>query len=175
MKEGIERNEYGIISKEERQEWARKRTNTDLSTSKNAGSIVIAGVDNPDERYKTSYRRFETQERTGRDQLTLDKRQNPIKKIQDPAQAHFTYQPSFNESPRELNYSMNSTNKKDGIINPRASLLSNIGEKLFQDFSLPPNPKQPRPNENYRVLITDNYNPAPGKSFPLFFPVLGVI
>ncbi len=171
MQEGIERNEYGIISKEERQEWARKRAIADSGTGKNAGSLVIGGIDNPHERYTTSYKRFETHERTSRDQLTLEKRTNPVKRLQDPLnttnpspRGYMTSSPYPPEATNTFNQS-----RKDVGIHPRASLLSGIGEKLVASNSsvIRSNPeisKQSRPNESYRVLTTDNYNPVPGES-----------
>jgi hypothetical protein len=140
MREGIERNEYGIISKEERQEWGHKRTNNDPAHGKNSASVVLGGIDNPDDRYVTTYKRFEAHENTARDQLTLDKRANPMKRIQDPGQSltltqqqqHYPTQQQFHNS------STASVIRKDGLINPRASLLSGIGAKVLQNKSVPP-------------------------------------
>ena len=168
LQESIERNEYGIISKEERQEWARKRVVADVGASKNSGSLVIAGIDEPNERYKTTYRRFEAHERTSRDQLTLEKRQQPVKKV-DPAFAtgnmQYGMSPRMDTSNFNSSFTSSANTRKDPIINPRSSLLSGIGEKLLATNAVPPpkeNYKQPRPNENYRVLTTDNFNAMPG-------------
>ena len=169
--ESLERNEYGIVSKEEKQEWARKRTSQDPNISKNAGSLVIGGIDNPDERWKSSYTRFANHEGTARDQLTLEKRSNAIKRIPDPAQARGSAQ----NTPRDYHeggntYAMSSqmqaTRTRDPVINGRTSLLSGLGEKIVQNKTIPvdaPHFKQPRPNENYRVLLGDNFKQFPGK------------
>lgn len=180
QQESIERTEYGIVSKEERAEWARKRATQDATKAKNSGSLVIGGIDAPEERWKTSYTRFENQEGTNRDQLTLEKRVNPIKRIGDPAQARSVRQMagdplSAQPSPRdyELYQQQQQQRQRDQQrssirIGAKTNLLSGLGEKIVSQGSVPLkdpaalSPRQPRPNENYRVLIGDNYNPFPG-------------
>jgi hypothetical protein len=176
MREGIERTEYGIISKEERKEWAQKRGPTDPSFSKTAGTLVLGGIDDPDERYKTSYNRFVNQERTSKDQLTLEKRQNPVKKIEDPSQSKslaYQQQQQFlacNDAFHGSTSSNPSTSfSSRGLFSGKSSLLSGIGEKLVTDPAIPEyhQERQSRPNEHYRNLITDNYKPYPGNVFSL--------
>jgi hypothetical protein len=176
MREGIERNEYGIISKEERKEWAQKRAPTDPSVSKSAGTLVLGGIDNPEDRYKTSYNRFVNQERTSKDQLTLEKRQNPVKKIEDPSQSKsLAYQQQQQQLFLDSNNAYHGTTSSNpsasfssrGMFSGKSSLLSGIGEKLISDSSIPEyhQERQSRPNEHYRNLITENYKPYPGKFF----------
>lgn len=181
MQESIERTEHGIMTKEdkERQEFSRKRGANDPTISKNAGSLVIGGIDNPQDRFKTTYNRFEYHEKTGRDQLTLEKRINPVKKISDPGQLR-SQGGSNMSSPREPLSQMDSYGAAQfaqsqqasfrgggAILSAKTSLLSGLGGKLIADSNVPTNPVYNqqaggRPNDNYRVLVTDNYKPFPG-------------
>ena len=171
--ETLERTEHGIVSKEEKQEWARRRGPQDQNISKNAGTLVIGGIDNPDERWKTNYTRQVNHEGTARDQLTLEKRTNAIKRITDPAQARGY---SNNNTPRvdyhDGGYAQSTQpfqqTRKDPVISGKTSLLSGLGEKIVQTKTIPldaPHYHQPRPNENYRVLLGDNFKQFPGKLY----------
>ena len=82
---GIEQNEHGIVAKVERQEWGHRRQPE--GASKNNSQLVIGGINTEEDRFKTEYRRFATNEGTSRDQLTLEKRQKAVRQINDPAQA----------------------------------------------------------------------------------------
>lgn len=82
---GIEQNEHGIVAKVEKQEWGHRRQPE--GAAKNNSQILLAGINNDEDRFKTEYRRFANQESTSREQLTLDKRQKAVRSIPDPAQA----------------------------------------------------------------------------------------
>lgn len=83
----------GIVGKVERHEWAHKRrdiapvpapiddVNNRRISYEESKNNIIGGIDveNGSERWKTNYQRLAGQESTGRDQLTLLKRQLPKK------------------------------------------------------------------------------------------------
>ena len=83
---GIVREEFGIVSKEERKEWQHRRQPDENLVHTNKGSFVIGGLSDENERWKTSYNRFEQQEPTSKDQLIYLKRVGTKKIIPDPAQ-----------------------------------------------------------------------------------------
>jgi hypothetical protein len=86
---GIVQCEEGIVAKEERQEWAHRRPAAAGCADKNTSNIELRDDCNyvAADRFKTEYNRFSEHEGTSRDQLTMEKRQKPIRKIADPAQA----------------------------------------------------------------------------------------
>jgi len=169
MQESIEHSEYGIISKEQSHEFARKRNAPEFA-AKNAGSLVIGGIDDPVNRYNSSYRRFENHEQTSKEQLTLDKRMNAIRLVAEPAQSRG----------RQIENNMNNFNtrgfdstpvdprKAAPKIGPRTSLLSGLGGKLIADKVVDVPTQEPRqsPRDNgynqNKLLIVDNYKPFPG-------------
>lgn len=182
LQEGIERTEYGIVSKEAKQEWARKRTPQDAAISKNAGTLVIGGIDVPDDRWKTTYGRFDHHEPTSRDQLILEKRVVPVKRITDPAQAKsIRGQSPFssaNPTPRDYEgtgynqqtqHNQYNQSQRTPTISAKTNFLSGLGEKIVSNpggiaiKDAQQSPRQARPNENYRILMGDNYKPFPGK------------
>jgi hypothetical protein len=177
--EGIERTEFGIVSKETRQDWSRKRTPQDAAISKNAGTLVIGGIDAQDDRWKTTYSRFDHHEPTGRDQLTLEKRVNPVKRISDPAQAKSSQYSSGNPTPRDqydnignqFQAQQQHQSQRIPTISAKTNFLSGLGEKIVSNpggiaiKDPQQSPRQPRPAENYRVLMGDNYKPFPGKKY----------
>jgi hypothetical protein len=165
-REGIERTELGIVSKQERQEFPRKRSNNDAVT-RNSGSLVIGGIDNPNDRFNTTYRRFENQEKTEKDQLILEKRVHATRHVPDPAKSvgamqssdayHAAKQNSMQMNPRSFD--------RDTKYNPRASLLSNIGDSLIASNAIQAPPTQSATeyrSEKYRTMIGDNFKQFPG-------------
>lgn len=174
QRENVEYTENGIVSKETEEEARRNRL---LPKSTNSGgSIVIGGIDAPDDRWKTTYRRFQSQESTSKDQLTMDKRVNPIKRIPDPAQSRSIrsahddgYEPSwtgeFDRSSREI-----SPRAVEPRFTPRSSLLSGMGEQLLNSHAVQPPPQQSKTayrSEEYRTMVADNYKPFPGTVYCL--------
>ena len=109
---GLIQSEHGIISApgQERQEFARKRVQqrynpitgeVEIDRPQKSNPDLIGGINlqNDEDRWKSAYKSFETQEKTTRDQLTFMKRQLPRKSIQDPAQARSQIRfPSTHES-----------------------------------------------------------------------------
>lgn len=168
LRENVQRTEHGIISRDERQEFSKRRNNNDGIAEKNAGSVVIGGIDRPDDRWKTTYRRFESKEQTDREQLTIEKRTNPMKRIPDPAQARGRSDTQSLTPQQELMYRSlkdESYSSRDSApkFNPRTSLLSNLGDSLLSTVEPPPSTTKAAYNsESYRSMITDNYNPLPG-------------
>lgn len=163
QRENIERNEQGIVSKDERQEFPRKRVNE--SASKNSGSLVIGGIDNPDDRFKTTYRRFESQERTDKDQLILEKRLNATRSVPAPGQSRGNSAPSH-EGYQSMMQDMRSTNVgQEQKFSSRSSLLSNLGDVLISSQAVeppPPKSQQEYKSEQYRTMMADNFKPFPG-------------
>jgi len=162
MQETLERTAYGIVSKEDAHEFARKRNVPEIA-NKNAGSLVIAGIDDPINRYNSSYRRFEHHEITTKDQLTLEKRMNVIKKVQDPLQS----------SQNHYNASDNSRRNTPQAVGSRTSLLSGLGDKLIStkvvDVPSHDTGNSNSGGPNKKLLITDNYNPFPGMFVYIFY------
>lgn len=137
-------SEHGIITApgQERQEFARKRVQqrynpitgeVEIDRPQKSNPDLIGGINlqNEDDRWKSAYNSFETQEKTSRDQLTFMKRQLPRKSIQDPAQARSQIRfPSTHES----------------IIDGRQVMDDNLYEKL-----------SPRGIENTDSSYVQNY------------------
>eukprot|EP00981_Chlorochromonas_danica_P004104 scaffold801_cov178-Ochromonas_danica.AAC.9 len=190
LRENIIRTQEGIVSSVDCQEFARKRPPEDPSVAlrNTAGSIIIGGIDQPDERWKTTHHRFESKEPTARDQLTLEKRANPIKAVPDPAQTRTFLQQqqmllaSENAylSARQ-DYQQTTGSGGGGMMgrSGRGSLLAGIGEKLAPAVTIPSQSRtQSRSNlsttgngghtvDTSRLLIVDNYRPyAPGGFLP---------
>lgn len=100
QRSGLVQTENGIISApgQERQEFSRKKVQqrynpitgeVEIDRPQKSNPNLIGGINlqNDDDRWKSAYKSFESQEKTSRDQLTFTKRQLPRKPIQDPAQA----------------------------------------------------------------------------------------
>lgn len=187
LRDNIERNEYGLVSSGKTTDYFERKENNRMKENSNKSGVLIGGIDVEDsDRYKTNYKRFECQERTTRDQLTMEKRINPIKRIPDPAQARgrstrlADYNPasSMNSPSLSARSEMNntiSTSRNDTVkYNPRVSLLSGIADTLILSGSVPvdriPPPASSIPgiskdkyrSEVYRTIMSDNYKPYPG-------------
>lgn len=175
LRENIVRTEHGIVSNEDRHELGRKKGPEDPSIAlRNAhGSIVIGGIDEPDERWRTTHHRMELREPTQKDQLTLERRAGSIKKVSDPAQSRSQFAQiadgssygiglSFNQMPSSQVKAVRATPSVS--FGGRSSLLSGIADKL----AVEPPVRQPSnkiiPNyETNRLLMTENYRSyAPG-------------
>jgi hypothetical protein len=106
---GLVQEEYGIISKSERQEFSHKRRdNYNPITGENNDpqpieNNVIGGIDisENEDRYKTNYQSLINQDKTAMEQMTMLKRALPRKNLSDPAQAISKEKPSdqFNIAP----------------------------------------------------------------------------
>lgn len=158
---GIVQTELGIISKEEKQEWARRKQ-PENATDKNKGSIVLGGDTSArDEanRFKTSYQSLAAQEATGRDQMILEKRAKPKKNMHDPAQS----QPQTQISPR-YNTQQNSydSSKPFSASSLKKGFLSDIGASLVNQIPDNLSRNTPVAHVDNKVMITENYNPRPG-------------
>lgn len=183
MQETIEHSEFGIISKEST-DFARKRNNPEF-VQKNSGSLVIGGIDDPANRYNTSYRRFESHEGTNKEQLTLDRRIPSTRRVPDPAQSrprmHENNMNSYNAMGGNGRGSFDaassaSSDPRKGVpkFGGRGSLLSGLGEKLITDKAVEvpiqetrTSPRMHEHNTN-KLLMAENYNPFPGKLPQLF-------
>lgn len=179
---GITQTEHGIISVEERQEWTHKRQ-PENRQSKNDSTVVLSGVNADQDRWKTTYKSFETHESTTRDQMTLEKRVRPVKRIPDPAQArsqrdysHMVSEAanagSSYERPEESPRNSNS-GEPQSLVGYRApvftkkSMISGLGSDIASRIDIPPpQPSNRSANKAPDTLLTQNYNPAPGKLFP---------
>jgi hypothetical protein len=165
-REGIERTEFGIVSKQERQEIPKKRSNNDAAT-RNSGSLVIGGIDNPSDRFNTTYKRFENQERTDKDQLILEKRVHATRHCPDPANSNKSKHSSDTyHAVKQDSIQMNPASRdRHSKFNPRASLLSNLGDELIASNAIQARPNQIQSeyrSEKYRTLIGDNFKQFPG-------------
>jgi len=112
QKTGLIQNEFGIMTApgQEQKEFSRKKVQQRynpitgevvIDRPQKSNPNLIGGIDlqNSDDRWKSNYKSFESQEKTSRDQLTFMKRQLPRKSIQDPAQARSQIRfPSTHES-----------------------------------------------------------------------------
>ncbi|RYH15998.1 hypothetical protein EON65_30880 [archaeon] len=173
LKENIMRTEQGIVSREERQEYMRKRAPEDPSIIQRhvAGSIHIGGIDNPGDRWKTSHQRFDNREPTSRDQLTLEKRVNPVKKVENPYQARSQYSSHGARSPRFEYGSLSghgSQSQAMASFSGCGSLLSGIADKLAPRFDphsratgTGAQQKAPGAFETNKLLVADNYRHFP--------------
>lgn len=88
---GLVQTEDGIISRDERQEWAHRRRGADdgsntSSKLRNGNAGIIGGI-GCENRWETENQRFASSRPTARDQLTLLKQAMPRVPIRDPAQA----------------------------------------------------------------------------------------
>lgn len=178
----IERGEQGFYGREERQDFAHRRTMPGQNI--NRTTFVLGGIDEPEERYKTNYQRQATMESTKVDQLTLQKRQKPIKKIQDPAQArsqlsYTASQQGYASAANTLSDRMNDNDiphaTGGSLIGYRApnfsgrgqSMLSGIGDKVLNTPAIaklerPPPEASHQHSDTSRILIVDNYKRFPG-------------
>lgn len=170
LKENIMRTEQGIVSRVERQDHMRKRPPEDPSIARRnaTGSIHIGGIDNPDDRWKTSHQRFESREPTSRDQMILEKRGNPVKKVENPSQARSQQDSSYGApSPRFETSSLAGTQSQAmASFSGRGSLLSGIANKLAPSFDPRSagggaHQKTPGAFDTNKLLITDNYRHYP--------------
>jgi hypothetical protein len=75
----IEQGDLGLVGSSSVE--PRKMTLKGQSTDR---EVFMGGVGSGDDQWKTSYRRFEAQEKTSKDQLTLVKRAPPRKPLPDP-------------------------------------------------------------------------------------------
>jgi flagellar basal body rod protein FlgC len=86
--QGIENTEDGMVSKEERQEFAhRRRANDELVTTAKQ-TYQMSSVINPGfDRWQTTHASFEAQEATSRDQMTYQRRAGTRRVVRDPSQS----------------------------------------------------------------------------------------
>lgn len=159
--------EGGIISAEEKKEFSRRPGNIEAAIQ-NHGSIVIAGINSDNDRWKTSYKSFEQQEGTSKEQLILVKRMGSRKPLPDPAQAQSS-RPILNAEDSYFqngNEYIQSKSGAIGVYNPAASnrarsFLTNIGGSIMDkvpDFTV-----SPAPSVDARSMLSSNYNPYPGE------------
>ena len=164
---GIRMEEGGIVSVEERKELGRKPGSLEAKEHNN-GSIVISGINCDSERWKTSYKSFEQQEGTAKDQLILVKRAGTRKAIPDPAQArsHNGGTTAASASPRTWD---SQQQQQQQPIAPAPSMrgrsfLTNLGASIAP--RLPDSRTAIGPTAtavDARSMLSANYNPYPGK------------
>jgi len=154
--------EGGIVSKEENNLLPRKFGNLEQAIIQNNGSIVIAGINSNDSRWKTSYNSFEHHESTSKDQLTLMKRVGTRRPLQDPAQTksiRTSDAAAFvdnNNSERVKSTPLSSSLRGK-------SFISNIGAQIAH--KLPDMQTAVGPSTtpvDPRSMHSANYNPYPG-------------
>lgn len=174
---GITQTEHGIVSAEERQEWTHKRQ-PENRQSKNDSTIVLSGVNADLDRWKTTYKSFEAHDGTTRDQMTLEKRVRPVKRIPDPAQARSQrdYPQSTNtaavvNSDREQQSPRENGGESQSLVGYRApvftkkSMISGLGADIASriDIPAPVTHSVSKDSKAPDTLLTQNYNPHPGK------------
>lgn len=156
---GIVHSDLGIVSKVERQEWAHRRPPENNNV--NQSSLVIGGISNDSDRWKTSYKSFEEQDRTSREQLILEKRMRSIKHVQNPYQQ----QPIKADN---ANVQQQTSSTRTNPINHSFSKQSMLSSSLASDIaaSIDPRPQQTTVTPRARgadSLLSENYNPFPGE------------
>lgn len=168
-RENIERNELGIVSKTDSSEFSKRRVNSEGAT-RNTGSIIIGGIDNPEDRFKTTYKRFENQEKTDKEQMILEKRIHATRPVLDPSQSRGnsrhgipnTQFDVYSNMKQDVNSGRGGSEPK---FNQRASLLSNLGDILVTNSAIDAPPSKMNVNyksEEYRTMMADNFKPFPG-------------
>ena len=160
--------EGGIVSVEDRRELGRKPGNLEAKEHNN-GSIVISGINCDTERWQTSYKSFEQQEGTKKDQLILVKRVGTRKAIPDPAQARSQGQGQWQG---QGSYS-HSGGAEYGPDQPAAardtglrgrSFLANLGASIATNLPDSRSAIGPAaPAADARSMLSVNYNPYPGE------------
>mmetsp|Transcript_31712 Transcript_31712/g.43275 ORF Transcript_31712/g.43275 Transcript_31712/m.43275 type:complete len:259 (+) Transcript_31712:37-813(+) len=159
---GIKMEEGGIVSKEQNSGFSRKSGNLEQATIQNNGSIVIAGINSDESRWKTSYNSFEHQESTSKDQLILMKRVGTRRPLQDPAQTKSircsdTVGMIDNNSYNTIKATTSSSSLRG------KSFISNIGAQIAHKVpdmqtAIGPTATPVDP----RSMHSANYNPYPG-------------
>jgi hypothetical protein len=162
---GLTQTEHGIVSKIEKQEWAHKRQPT-IQASSNQSTLVLGGIHEQNDQWKTTYKSFEAKENTNRDQLSLEKRTRPMMLIPDPAQARSAQRVQMNSTISTVNAPTSSVLCNRAPSYSNRSMLSMLGSDLA-DRVIEPTPirsltSQPRILD---VLVSQNYNPNPGLLF----------
>jgi hypothetical protein len=179
---GIVQTEDGIVSVEERAEWARLRRPSDPKL-RGEGEI-IGGISVGEEQYTTNYHRQTQGVGTYPDQLSLAKRAGSKKALPDPAQAkqfkqEFDYGMHAPAPGHYRNSSYNSQQEEFSAAQesqygyqPRpiaGSFTKNLGASLVKRVDMPPPPDITPGAANARVsnktLVTQNYKVAPGMIF----------
>ncbi len=170
---GLVHSELGLVSKVERQEWAHKRV-SENGRYANQASLVLGGIDCGSDRFKTTHQSFENQEKTDRNQLTLEKRIRPMKAIPDPCQSSSQH----NKLKDAANHVHNTENLQSGNISHGASslagyrgpaasrsLLTSLGSDIAAKVNTPTfNSAQPIQRGTHPdTLLSQNYNPMPGE------------
>ena len=145
QKTGLIQNEFGIMTApgQEQKEFSRKKVQQRynpitgeiiIDRPQKSNPNLIGGIDlqNREDRWKSNYKSFESQEKTTRDQLTFIKRQLPRKHIQDPAQAKSlgrfpsTYE-SMIDGMQVMDDDMYEKLSPRGIENMESSFVQNYG------------------------------------------------
>lgn len=164
QRRNIIQTEAGIAGNEEDYIRPKREINRD------SGSI-IGGIESNDH-WKTEYRSLAAGEETSRSQLTLQKRNLPRKAIADPAQAVSGF------ARQELDRQDSRTDSQPKSRAPtyaNKSLISGLGAALAGSIDDPEPASRPSSQQNSKVLLTENYNTAPGRilllSYVRFFPL----
>lgn len=167
----IIQTEAGIVSLGNKNEYVKTRR-SDLSDPND----VIGGIGTNDH-WKTTYMSLAVGEGTNISQLTLQKRSLPRKAIPDPAQSQSSSSTVLHTYFEDDQYYMTSARSQDSRSAPTSlagyrapanvsrSLIANLGASLVGKISDPIS--QPVSREISKTLLTQNYNPAPGKRLAL--------
>jgi hypothetical protein len=177
---GIESTEHGIVSKEEKQEFAHRRQADENIVTTSKATYKMGGVANNDfERWKTTYNAFDHQDPTSKDQMILVKRQGTKRVVNDPASSKPGVRYDPNQSMRSVGGSVGggSYEQEQQMVGststsahrppaPRpgrgGSMIANIGASLVDriDGDMP---KSIVTNEmDPRSMLYSNYKPLPG-------------
>ena len=191
---GMIQEENGIISKEIKKEWPRRRREYNSGAQNNNGNI-ISGIEISDqERWKSNAQRQNNFEATSKDQLVLNKRlgtkrtgsgHNLNQVSHDENYKNYFKNGTPDHTPRELiggsynpsNENNADLNKSEDIYDPytlvgykapqkiaTGSLLKDIGGSLLNKLSDAALPSKTTPYIPSKSLISQNYNPAPGST-----------
>jgi hypothetical protein len=157
---GIAQNEHGIVSKVEKQEWAHKRQPHN-QTNSNQSTLVLGGIHEQSDQWKTTYKRFEARENTNRDQLSLEKQTRPMMLIPDPAQTRSVQRGQLNSTVQASTPSVVVKYRAPSYSN--RSMLSTLGSDLADRITEPvPIRSGIGQTRMPDVLVSQNYNPNPG-------------
>ncbi len=168
---GIVQTEEGIVSVEEKAEFARLRRASDVP---NRGNPELIGGISTKDHYQTNYQRQTNGVKTSQDQLTIIKQTGHRKVIPDPAQAASSSRNSQSHQESQSDFPSSHSNCDTGGGNGYSyraqpmgtSLIKNLGASLASRVDHPPSSSSALASHPYhtttKTLLSDNYNTTPG-------------